>query len=168
MNTSPTRDIVELIEEIQPDSILLLDTATQQVPADYDKISNAKLTHINRSNNIIESIETAGMHDIAVVSNTLETLDQNTAGSIIARLRDLYCHRLLVLMPLNIESADNDHNSPAKWQTVDLLAFGLTKLTQYPNNICLYEYNILNYKSVPDWLNAKNWANPELWNKYRW
>ena len=28
-----------------------------------------------------------------------------------------------------------------------------------------YVYNISNYKKTPDWLNNKNWANPELWEK---
>ena len=29
----------------------------------------------------------------------------------------------------------------------------------------IYAYNISNYKMTPDWLNSKNWANPELWEK---
>ena len=24
------------------------------------------------------------------------------------------------------------------------------------------------YKSTPDWLNARHWANPQLWDKHRW
>ncbi|MBF7690487.1 DUF6231 family protein [Acinetobacter pollinis] len=32
----------------------------------------------------------------------------------------------------------------------------------------LWQFNILDYKSTPDWLNSKFWANPENWNKFRW
>ena len=31
-----------------------------------------------------------------------------------------------------------------------------------------WSYDIRTYKSVPDWLNPKFWANPENWDKYRW
>jgi hypothetical protein len=24
------------------------------------------------------------------------------------------------------------------------------------------------YKATPDWLNARHWANPQLWDKHRW
>ena len=29
----------------------------------------------------------------------------------------------------------------------------------------LYEYNIIDYKIKPEWLNSDYWANPELWKK---
>ncbi|MFP4252452.1 MAG: DUF6231 family protein [Guyparkeria sp.] len=32
----------------------------------------------------------------------------------------------------------------------------------------MYLFDIETYKRTPDWLNARNWANPELWGKYRW
>ena len=28
-----------------------------------------------------------------------------------------------------------------------------------------YKYNICNYKTIPEWLNSDNWANPQLWEK---
>jgi hypothetical protein len=32
----------------------------------------------------------------------------------------------------------------------------------------VYLFDIESYKDTPDWLNPRNWANPELWDKYRW
>ncbi|MFP4639754.1 MAG: DUF6231 family protein [Guyparkeria sp.] len=32
----------------------------------------------------------------------------------------------------------------------------------------VYQFDIHDYKQTPDWLNPRNWANPELWDKYRW
>lgn len=32
----------------------------------------------------------------------------------------------------------------------------------------VYLFDIETYKRTPDWLNARHWANPELWGKYRW
>ncbi len=31
-----------------------------------------------------------------------------------------------------------------------------------------YTFNIANYKETPEWLSPRNWANPELWDKFRW
>lgn len=32
----------------------------------------------------------------------------------------------------------------------------------------VYLFDIHDYKETPDWLNARHWANPEMWDKYRW
>ncbi|WP_290652932.1 DUF6231 family protein [Aquisalimonas sp.] len=32
----------------------------------------------------------------------------------------------------------------------------------------LYGFDVGTYKTTPDWLNPRYWANPELWGKYRW
>ena len=32
----------------------------------------------------------------------------------------------------------------------------------------LYLFDIETYKDTPDWLSPRNWANPELWDKFRW
>ena len=33
------------------------------------------------------------------------------------------------------------------------------------NKVQVFIYDISEYKDNPDWLNSKNWANPELWEK---
>lgn len=38
--------------------------------------------------------------------------------------------------------------------------------TELPEPV--FNYDIRDYKHTPDWLNARHWANPELWGKYRW
>ena len=49
-------------------------------------------------------------------------------------------------------------------------ALGFQQLFDYQliEQQSVWLFNILDYKQVPDWLNAKYWANPENWNKYRW
>jgi hypothetical protein len=34
--------------------------------------------------------------------------------------------------------------------------------------LTLFTYDLREYKQVPDWLNAKFWANPEMFGKYWW
>lgn len=80
----------------------------------------------------------------------LETL---THG--LTRLRDLMARRVLVL-------AHHDF-------TELLRALGFSQIEQLPGtDLIIWQFNILSYKQVPDWLNSKYWANPENWGKYRW
>ena len=37
-----------------------------------------------------------------------------------------------------------------------------------PGDYRYWQFNIHDYKQVPDWLNARFWANPQNFNKYRW
>ena len=32
----------------------------------------------------------------------------------------------------------------------------------------LWQFNLYDYKQLPNWLNADYWANPENWGKHRW
>jgi len=40
--------------------------------------------------------------------------------------------------------------------------------TRYRADEPIYLFDIETYKRTPDWLNARHWANPELWGKFRW
>ena len=40
--------------------------------------------------------------------------------------------------------------------------------THLGQTLTLYTYDLYEYKQVPDWLNAKFWANPENFGKYWW
>lgn len=101
-------------------------------------------------------------YDLAIVGGILESFDTTTAQQILGRLRDLCVPRLAVLANLN----------HCDWSIADLLAFGLVRISHYDIDqvqpIVLYHYNIDTYKKTPDWFNAKNWANPQLWNEFWW
>lgn len=88
---------------------------------------------------------------------SLETTAGTTIQNGLTRLRDLLARRLLV--------AARPHHSAA------LRALGLACVDQgiYQDQPwAIWQFNILDYKPVPDWFNSKFWANPENWDKYRW
>ncbi len=71
----------------------------------------------------------------------------------LTRLRDLLARQVLVVA--RPEHADR----------LRALGFGqFGQLEGWP----VWQFNILAYKQVPDWLNARFWANPENFGKYRW
>ena len=86
-------------------------------------------------------------------------LDAREARQLIAVLRDLLARQMLVFVPESLldEAA--------------LLGLGLTRQARYDIDGEAWQawsYDIRTYKSVPDWLNPRFWANPENWNKFRW
>lgn len=74
----------------------------------------------------------------------------------LVKLRDLWAKQMVVVS--------------AKQDEALLRSLGFTQLIQQQDqqDFALWQFNILSYKQVPDWLNAKFWANPENWNKFRW
>lgn len=83
--------------------------------------------------------------------------------SAIARLRDVYATRLWVLA--------RTHGNANPNAATSLRALGLSLLTSSTDGgttDALYGYDIASYKQTPDWLSPKDWAHPELWNKFRW
>ncbi|MCP4230831.1 MAG: hypothetical protein GY771_11905 [bacterium] len=75
--------------------------------------------------------------------------------------------KFLVLLPMG----PGHPNTRSEWQATELFGFGMTLVNRYQENrhaYHLYKYDIATYKKVPEWLNVSRWANPELWNKYRW
>lgn len=158
-------DIIQIAEEISPQGILLIDLSGDgEFAALLKQHTDWNISAIH-GGDIVPQIEASGRHDLAILRYTLEFLDKTHGGIVLSRLRDLYSSRLLVLVP-------TDEDIPGKaqggWNDSEMIAYGLKLLTGYPDGLHLYEYNILNYKNMPDWLNAKHWANPELWDKHRW
>lgn len=80
--------------------------------------------------------------------------------AVIAHLRDFLSMDFYVL-----------HPGDALEQTRRMGALGLCCLQIF--NICgqswgLNHFSLKTYKKTPNWLNSRFWANPQLWNKFRW
>jgi hypothetical protein len=104
---------------------------------------------------------------LALVAGTLEHMDKHVGGQVLARLRDLYCAVLYVLVPMG----DRWSGLVSRWENQELITYGLRPARQYPATgkpLYLYHYDIFDYKLTPDWLNSKYWANPHRWDKERW
>ncbi len=99
-------------------------------------------------------------YDLAFVildSDEFDVLSTSEKTQLLVKLRDLMAKRIVVVSHMHEQKL--------------LRALGFTQLLD-PNQETtasgVWQFNILSYKQVPDWLNAKYWANPENWNKFRW
>ena len=80
--------------------------------------------------------------------------------AVIAHLRDFLSLELFVL-----------HPGDAIEQTKRIGALGLRCLETFDEDgqpWGLNHFSLKTYKKTPNWLNNRFWANPQLWNKFRW
>jgi len=106
----------------------------------------------------------AKRYELAVI---ILSNDSAIDTQIIQRCRDLFAKHCLVVQNLS---------EPATG--VDVVSFGFSRLHEQPivendqdhhaTNYQVWQFNLFDYKHLPDWFNSKFWANPELWNKFRW
>lgn len=76
----------------------------------------------------------------------------------LAALRDLYAEGIVAIA--NTECP----LPPPQWRALGFRPWW----HDADSGITLQGFNLYDYKQRPDWLNAKYWANPELWDVYRW
>ena len=80
--------------------------------------------------------------------------------AVIAHLRDFLSLEFYVL-----------HPGDAMEQTRRMGALGLRCLETFDAEgqaWGLNHFSLKTYKKTPSWLNSRFWANPRLWNKFRW
>ncbi len=108
-----------------------------------------------------DRLRTSPRQDLVAVGNTLEKLDRRQAEQLLASLRDLHARRVLLRLQSNTGVLKHS----------DVMAFGFTRLARLHVRSAVVQYygfDLYSYKTTPDWLNARYWANPELFDKYRW
>ena len=82
--------------------------------------------------------------------------------SLVSRLRDILARRVIIL-------ARADDGGDLNRGALVGLGFHRLGLSQDDSGRRRwYEFDMAHYKVTPDWLNSRHWANPELWDKYRW
>lgn len=164
-------DIETLVNVAQANSILLLGDVDSDFLENYKNQKaiiqqDIKLTHIRTAD--VQSLwQLQERYDVAIAIDLFEHIDKTQGQQILSRLRDVLCPQYCVCLPIN------NRMSSDSWHLTDLFSFALSKVSSYesdsPNSsLMLFKYNISDYKKTPDWLNADNWANPNMWGKYWW
>jgi hypothetical protein len=99
--------------------------------------------------------------DLALVVDCLEHLSKRAGLELLGGVRNLNASRIAVLADL----------AACGWKDTDFFSLALQTNEQFCRDnqvLTLFTYDLLEYKQVPDWLNARFWANPENFGKYWW
>lgn len=99
--------------------------------------------------------------DLAVVIDCLEHLPKRDGLQLLGGIRNLNASRIAVLVDL----------AASGWGATDFYSLALQANERFERDgqvLTLFTYDLREYKQVPDWLNARFWANPENFGKYWW
>ena len=156
-----------LIQQFQPEKILSIGPAGHELFANYlASCQQCSLQEFTTPPTLAELVNYERF-DLCFISHILERMPKSDAEQLIARLRDVYCERLIIVIPIGTDW----ENHVSHWQQADLLGLGFSLLAEYYSNqhqVHIYAFDMASYKTTPDWLNNKYWANPELFDKYWW
>jgi len=165
MSATPNATLLSILEHYQPARLLCV--SQSRVPAVEVFCADHPETQLVTSNQVPLPAELANQrYDLAIIADQLEHLPQRAGVELLAGLRNLSASRLALLVDLS-QTLD--------WQENDFFALALQRHASFTQNdsindrsLALYTYDLADYKQVPDWLNNKYWANPEMFDKYWW
>ena len=92
---------------------------------------------------------------------------------LLMRYRDLYAAHLLIALDGTLDLKAYGF-TPFDILNEPSLEMNTTEQTEQPlsakssASARLWQFNLYDYKQLPNWLNADYWANPENWGKHRW
>jgi hypothetical protein len=163
-------DIETLLNECRPDTILVVGSGADHAVDSYreQKRLLGSECRIVRPGEPSDIEPPEKRYDMGIVAETLECMDKRAAILFLSRLRDLYTARFCVALRVG----EKWSGLTSTWSRNELLGIGMMLVNSYEDDqnrhLHLYKYDIATYKPTPRWLNPDDWANPELWNKYRW
>ena len=173
MNDDATNRLMLLLQNIaeQTDPLNMLLLADQPAPL-LERLRNTESLQEGQFEGLTTAAVAAhpripGDRRWSLVCVLEPAIDKPSLIRLLAGIRDLHADRVIHV------------NSNSDWSLADSLALGFSQrdepanpqLNPEPQNKPawqIFEFDLHNYKPAPDWLNAKNWANPERWGKHRW
>ncbi len=162
------KECVQIISRLNPKSLLLIGPEENPDLKELININfNGRLNCIVNADPI-RKLDAGERYDLVYLYG-LEKFDKQTGLHLIASLRDIHAMHLFVVIPCGRQWDTQDFRS--EWLPGDLIACGMHQhrlFGEAGRQLLLYRFELSDYKTTPDWLNSKYWANPELFDKYRW
>ena len=131
------------LRDIRPASVCALDAAARQLADDA----------LPATPQVSPMPQPPSPCALALGIDVLDGLDADAARQLIGRTRLYVAPHILLAVPAGC--------------SLDEAMFRALGFTLYATDATagmrIHEYDIETYKSVPDWLNSRFWANPERW-----
>lgn len=157
---TPQQAVAALLDRYAPKSLLLVGASELPALAAF-KQAHPDCTVAHADAGLLPSELAAQRYDLALVVDCLEHLPKNIGLQLLGGIRNLNASRIAVLVDLDA----------SQWRETDMFSLALQATERFERagqTLNLFTYDLLDYKQVPDWLNAKFWANPENYGKYWW
>ena len=157
---TPQQALAALLDQQAPASLLLL--GASEFPALQAFAKAHPLSQITCvAPGPLPAHVAAQRYDLALAVDCLEHLPKREGLQLLAGIRNLNASRIAVLADL----------AACGWSNTDFYSLALQASERFARDeqvLTLYTYDVREYKQVPDWLNARFWANPQNFGKYWW
>lgn len=151
--TDLLRDILALcLQEDMPPPLLLVSASPARQPGGAGQPRFRQVTPAD----IESGLAGVNRSDVAVVIGQLEHLSGDAGMQMLAKLRDVYCDRIIVHTTLPTPTAQ------------DMLSIGFYPETRWEGHGRLFRYSREEFYPGRDWNTPENWANPANFGKNRW
>lgn len=160
-------ELIRVLDVLRLTDLLLIAPDPTRLLSDDDLRPDRPRIEARDPDAVMEGRLEPRRYETAIVADTLEHMSKARGAALIARLRDVYAQRLLVLIARE-EATSQDTRG---WRRTDFNALGLSPIktgSDPGRRWAVFQFDLFNYKTTPDWLNSKHWANPEMWDKARW
>jgi len=152
-------EIERILRARRPRSLLAVGEQAHALLAGY--ASGADCRYVALLDTGLTALADDARFDLALIAPTTGPR-QTDMMQLVAALRDRYARHLLIAATVDAR---------AGLTHADYLALGMRHVGDYGGGTpahALYEFDIVDYKHTPDWLNSEHWAHPELFDKFRW
>lgn len=157
---TPQQALAALLEHDAP--ARLLHVGSSDMPAVHAFSRSHENCRVERAPTGPLSEEQASRrYDLALIADCLEHMPKREGLQLLGGIRNLNANRIAVLVDL----------AACDWQATDFFALALQISARFERDeqtLTLFTYDLFAYKQVPDWLNAKYWANPQMFGKFWW
>ena len=157
---TPQQALAALLDRYAPQRLLVIGASSFPALAAYQAAQPEALVARAAPGELPEDL--AGQRfDLALIIDCLEHLPKRTGLQLLGGIRNLNASRIAVLADL----------TACGWKETDFFALALQSNERFQRDeqvLTLFTYDLREYKQVPDWLNARFWANPENFGKYWW
>lgn len=161
------KELRDLLDAHLPQSLLVVSPEVSAALSDYQSAHpDCRIIRLD-GQDVLSRLDGLGRFELGIIVNTLEHMDKASGARLIARLRDLHTARFYAMVPIGKQW----RGLADAWEPADFIAYGMAlagSREQEGKPLHVYKFDISDYKKTPDWLNPSHWANPELWDKYRW
>ena len=159
--------LYELLVDLSPASLLCVTTGeTPSAVSQYLAHHQESRVTMLEPDAARTALADLGRFDYAILSHALEALEPSEGAALLARIRDVHCHRF-ALACRHVDA----HHREGEWSEPELLALALTLHRRGREDgvwHSVYTYDVDTYNPNREWNSPDNWANPENFRRYRW
>ncbi|QXH48073.1 hypothetical protein KSS93_09230 [Pseudomonas xanthosomatis] len=156
---TPQQALAALLERFAPRTLLLVGSRFPALDAFAEAHPDTRIELATPG--ALPDALAAQRFDLALLVDCLEHLPKRDGLQLLGGIRNLNASRVAVLADL----------VACGWQATDFFSLALSASEKFQRDgqeLSLFTYDLHDYKQVPDWLNAKFWANPQNFGKYWW